>query len=518
MRSTCLLPITLATVALCSFELPGQSQSILFTGRFPFVSLSSPNERLGGSASRLEEFDFSYVTPGAGAAARSLLPATAMQCYLGDGDNNGNYTKFRGLKTYFEALQIGGLFVKARDKATVDAHKVFFTVRDNVTANIEVFTNNGTAVSVLRPGDWVRLLPNGNVEFFMTADQLDVAAGPPNTGGTSVRGAHALLQTAGGDLYYVPVQGGHWVNGNGPTPVFANDGAIVKIDAASITYDGNGNIASFAPNSARLILEEVNVGPSANPVSVRTMVVASGAQNRDGTPVVAAGIYGKTVGIDLDPNGGTFTSAYPDSANNFTQEPNLVFASDAGSYAGTIFSTASNGSVAVINGVTCGSVSPGVPATGSWLGVQFDYANFQPSLMSLVLVPALRYEPLVLDMPDFGAVTTTQATIDIDVQAQPNQFVFVLGEVGPAAPGGFPLSTPISLFPPVFSADSYRDLFVGPNSASIGFAVCNFAGFGTVSLINFHGGRFTNATIVLQAAGIGNGNFQTSNPVMLQLK
>ena len=50
---------------------PAQSQTLLFTGRFPFVSLDAVNERVDGTISQLSEFDFSYVTPGAGAVAGS---------------------------------------------------------------------------------------------------------------------------------------------------------------------------------------------------------------------------------------------------------------------------------------------------------------------------------------------------------------------------------------------------------------------------------------------------------------
>jgi hypothetical protein len=517
------LPATAAL--LCAAASLSAQQSILFTGRFPFVSLDSVNERPGGSASRIDEFDFAFVTPGPGAFARSLQPATAHQAYLGDGDNNGNYTKFNGFKTYFENVQMGGLFVKAADKASVTPHKVFFTVRDNVTTagkDIEVFTTNGTAVHVMRPGDWVRFTSNGNVEFFVTADQLDTAAGPPAAGGTSIKGAHALLQTPGGDLYYVPVQGGHWVNGNfGGIPLFAQDGAICKIDAAAITYDGSGNVQSIAANSARLVIDEVAGGTSPAPITIRQMVLNSGAQNRDGIPAVVAATFGKLCGIDFDPNGGTFQSTFQDPAGNYTNEPNLVWCSDAGSYAGTIWSTASNGTVATINGVLCGSLTPGAPATGSWLGVNFDYANFQPSLMSLVLTNAVAYEPLVLDMPAFGALppAATQPTWDIDAHGANGMVMFLVAQIGPLAPGGFPTSVPTAVLPPLFTADSYGQAFVAAAPISLGLGIANPSGYTAWSFANPHFGVFTGMTLLLQAAGlVGSSSFQLSNPVLMQLK
>jgi len=499
---------------------------MLFTGRFPFVSFDSLNERVGGQITQLSEFEFSTVTPGTGAAARSLLPATAMQCYLGDANNDGSYTKFAGFKTYFESLQVGGLFVRSADRGAVSWDKVYFTVRDNVTTagrDFEVFTNGGTSVQTLVAGDWVRLMPNGNVEFFMTAAQLAVAAGSPPATGSSIPGAHALLQTAAGDLYYVPVQGGQWVNGNdGGLPIFAQDGAICKIDAASITYDANGNVANFLPNSARLVIDEVAGGPGPSPLTIRQMVTNSGAMSRDGTPVVAAGIYGKTCGLAFDQAGGTFQSTFADLSSTYTQEPNLIFCSDAGSYAGTIFSTANNGSVATINGVLCGELVPSVPATGSWLGVQFDYANFQPTLMGFTLVDGLAYQPALLDQAGFGALpnVATQPTWDLDLQAAPVSLAFLLVGFGPGAPGQFAQSLPLGAFPPIFTPDSHADVFVMNGVQSLGLAVTDAAGFGTWTFGNPNLGGFSGITFMLQAAVLSqNGlTMQLSTPVLAQLQ
>lgn len=141
-----------------------QLQTVLFTGRFPAVSLDSVNERPGGAITRLDEFDINHLIPAPGNAARSLLPSTTLQTYLGDGNNDGNYTKFAGFKTYFENIQIGGLFVKAADRAAVTWDKVFFTVRDNVVGkDIEVLTAGGTTVRTLVAGDWLRQIGRAHV-------------------------------------------------------------------------------------------------------------------------------------------------------------------------------------------------------------------------------------------------------------------------------------------------------------------------------------------------------------------
>jgi hypothetical protein len=494
-----------------------QSQTILFSGRFPFVSLAAANERPGGAISQLEEFDFSYVAPGLAAVARTLLPATAMNCYLGDGNGDGNYTKFFGLKTYFQNLQIGGLFVKHADRANVTFDKVYFTVRDNIAPQqFEVFTNGGAQVHVLRPGDWVRFLPNGNVEFFVDADQLDVAAGPPAPGQGTVKGAHALLQSASGDLYYAPVEGGQWVNGN-IAAMYCNDGSIVKIDAANITYDGSGNVAAFAPNSARCLVEETQSGAG---VSTRQMVLNSGGQDRTGAPLVVAGVFGKVAGLAFDPAGGTFQPAFADAAGNFPPEPNLLFCSDPGSYAGTIFSTASSGRIAVINGVLCGSTTPGVPATGAWLGVQLNVANAQPSLMGMQLVDQLAHEPLILDTSKFGALETSavQPLWELDLQGAPFAVSFLFTAFGPGNAGAFVSSIPLLALPPVFAPGSHPDVFVAAGPQTLGLAVSDVNGYATWSFANPNAGGLAGVALVLQAAESGPAGFRVSTPVLMQLK
>ena len=517
------LLLAAATIAALSSTVAAQApqKSLLFTGRFPFVSLDATNERPGGSVNALDEFDFSWVTPAQGAFARSLRPATAHQALLGDGDSDGNYLKFYNFKTYFEALQFGGVFVKHADKQNLSSDRVYFTVRDNVaTKQFEVQTNSGTAPQVLRPGDFVRLLPNGNVEIFLNADQLDVAAGLPPAGQSSTKGAHALAQDAQGNLYYSPVQGGHWVNGNGPTPVFANDGAICFVPASAINYDAQGNVQAIAPNSARLLWEEIGVGSSPSGTSVRGMVLNSGGMARDGTPLQVTGVFGKVSGLDLDPNGGLATPAYPDNTGAFPQVPNLVFCSDAGSYGGTIFSTNNNGSLATLNGVLCGSNIASVPATGSWLGVQLDLVNFQPSLMGLQVVDAVQAQPFVLDAPSFGAITTTAPAILVDGNTTPLTVAFLLASLGPAGPGGTFLSIPSSSLPiaPLLLPGSFSAVYPFAASQTLGLAVTDANGYFAYSSTNPHTGAYTGLTLVLQAVALNGAGFQISTPLTMQLK
>lgn len=500
-----------------------QAKAILFTGRFPFVSLDAPNERPGGAISQMTEYDFSYSFPlPGGSIGRTLMPATAMQCYLGDGDANGNYLKLRNWKpTYFTNIGVDGLFVKNADIGNVTFDKIYWTPRtDPAAPPIEVLTAGGTPVTLVE-GDWVRFQPNGNVEFFMTQAQFQVAVGPQSGAGTI--GAGALVQSPAGDLYYAPVDDGHWVNGNFGASYFAQDGAILKIDAANITYDPiSGNVLAFAPNSARILINEAATGPGGT-LTVRQMVLNANSYDRTGVPIVTAGVYGKTGGLGFDPTnnapGTEWTPMYPDASGNYPPEPNLVFCSNAGSYGGTIWSTFNGGTVAVINGAECGSTTAGVPANGAWLGVQLDLPNFQPTLLAMTVIDVPN-QPLIADMNDYGslAVNTTQPTWDVDFFGQPGRAVFSLIAVGPQPPALVVPSIDIGLVPLGFDPSSWPDLFLTTSPLLTGFGITDAFGYTTVSVGNPNTGAFAGFTIMLQGLVFETGGIQLSSPVIVQLQ
>jgi hypothetical protein len=514
-------PSLILVTLLAAAPIAAQSQFALFTGRFPFNGADAANERAGGAINRFEEFDINYVLPLAGSPARPLLPATTLQTYLGDGNADGNFLKFRNWKTYFQAINLGGIFVKASDRAAVTWDKVFFTVRRNATAagtaavgtlQLEVLTAAGPVTLV--PGDFVRVLPNGNAEFFLRQSQLVTAVGLQS--GAATIGAGALLQGANGDLYYAPSDGSHWVNGNQTGTSVAYDGAILKIDAANITYDAAGNVAALAPNSARILINEINTTPN-----IRGMVGNSGAVDRFGAALAAPSFsYGKTVGLAFDPNGGTFVPALPDATGNLTPEPNLLWASDAGAYGGTIFSTANNGSIATINGTQCGSTTVGVAANGSWLGVQQDAANFQPTLMGFTLCDNVTPQRLLIDQNDFGGLppATAQATWDIDLLGTPGSFAFLFLSLGPTAAGTAAASLPSGLVPLPFTGNSWNDVFLLNGLFDLGATAIGPFGYGTVSVPNFNPGGFAGFTLLVQGISLQPAGFELSSPMIVQLQ
>jgi hypothetical protein len=514
--------LVVATAALVS-PLAAQFQFAVFNGRFPFTGLDAANERPGGAINRFEEFDLNYVLPSAGSPARPLLTSTALQTYLGDGNADGNFLKFRNWKTYFQAINLGGLFVKAADRGSVTWDKVFFTVRRNATATgtaavgslqLEVLTGNGTTPVTLVPGDFVRLQANGNVEFFLRQSQMVAAVGAQP--GAATIGAGALLQAANGDLFYAPSDGSHWVNGNQTGAAVAYDGAIVKIDAANITYDAAGNVAALAPNSARILINEIGSTPN-----IRGMVGNSGAVDRFGAALVGPSFsYGKTVGLAFDPNGGTFVPALPDAAGNFNPEPNLIWASDAGAYAGTLFSTTNNGSIAQINGVQCGSNTLGVAANGAWLGVAQDAANFQPTLMGFTLCDFVAPQPLLLDVNGFGGLPTAanQTTWDIDLFGVAGTPTFLFLSLGPTTTGTAVPAIPRALVPLAFAPGSWNDVFLLNGLVSMGSTVLGPGGYGTISVPNPNVGNLVGVTLTVQGLALSPAGLELSSPLLVQLQ
>lgn len=497
-------------------------QSILFTGRFPFVSVDAAVQ--GGSIPQMSEFDLSYATPFPGySVGRTLLGANALHAYLGDGDQNGDYLKFDGWKpTYFTNIGIDGVFIKHGVTAPT-FRDVFWTPRlDAAAAPMEVLVSGGTPTP-LAEGDWVRLRPNGACEFFLTQAQLAIAAGAqPNN---DVPSAGALAQAANGDLFYAPGDGGHWVNGNQTGQVYAYDGAILKIDAAAITYDAAGNVANLAPGSARLLINEVGSGPGGG-ANVRQYVDNAFAYDRSGAPLQTAGIYGKTGGLALDPNGGSFIPSYPDSAGAYLPEPNLAFCSNAGSYGGSIFTTAGGGDILEINalggpgtGVLCGSKTAGVPADGSWLGVQLDIANFQPTLLGMTLINAPATS-LTADVAGYGRVLdqASQQDVTIDFHGAPGTPVFAMLELGPQAPSLVAPSLELAQLPLAWAGSSWPDLFLTSAPLALGMSLTDALGYASVSIPNPNTSSLTGLTALAQGIGIQVDLLELSSPIVLQLQ
>lgn len=528
--------LTFASLAACLAATTAIAQTpstLVFTGRFDFIGADAANERMGGSINEMSEFALNAFTPGAWTSALTAQTAVTHQAWMGDAYADGNYSRFDGFKAnYFERWNFAGPFVKDADRAFGDITRVYWTVRDNgVAKNFTVLTGGGTGTDVIQPGDFFRWMPGGDVEFFIRQADFALAAGaaPPNQ--TSADGASAVCQDAMGNLYYSPAEGGHWVSGNqSGGPIFANDGSICMIPAAAITYDANGNVQSVQADSAKLVIEEVQAGTTGGP-STRALVANAGANAVDPATgsAVPATITANMVGLEIDPNGGTFTSSYATGVppnQTFDTIPNLIFTFDSGTWMSTIFSTTDtgfgNGSIAVINGVTCGESAAGVvPDPTTYLGCTADPALFTPTTMGICLLQNVA-EPLVADMPNKGALVSAAPTWDLDFRGPPLSAIFMLTQPGPTMASQFAQAFPLSGLPipaGALAGGDYPFAFVWPSPDSTALLVTDANGYASLSTGSPWAAALVGATLEVQGIALLPANqVRVSNPIQVHVK
>lgn len=441
-----LLTLSILAAVAAAPAVQAQAKTILFTGRYDMTSTE-------GGASVLDDIrghDITAVTPGTGATAFSMMASTTLQARAGDIDADGSVSQLSGVVPYSNFL-ISGPFVKYADKTNFSPDKVYFTVKYGAAPTpLPTFkvSSNGKSVA-LRTGDFVRFLPNGQVEFFITQDQIMKAAGT-QTGAWGL-GANCIAQDKDGNIYFAPahsitnsgtsVAGGMWLENGLPNgKIYAYDAAIVCIPKAAITYDTNGNVADVKAASAKIVANEVG-NPTSQP-NVRDMCKNSGAKDDKGC---ATDITFWMGGIDIDPNGGTFKDW------NNIDRPNLIFTvvrsayQTCGSWKGTVHSTAlftgQLGSIAKINGVSMGSTTT---ADASWLGLKDSSTlSSSPLLQGLCWVEAGLGVKAPHGMPaaDAGGkdgvfTVGTDPTVDLAVQGVVARFPIVISFGGGATKGG----------------------------------------------------------------------------------
>lgn len=509
----------LAALALLGIPLPAQNVTALFMGRFDMVSLDAANERVGGSVSQLNGFDVSYVTPGNNAVARTWLPTTAYSSMMGDPTGSGNYTRFGSIPDNWD---LASPFVKWNDRVLPNP-PIYFTVRDDrVAFPFDQFVQFGSQTVTVRAGDYFRWTHNGNIEVFITQALLQKADGLDPNGGAETHGASALVQDAQGNLYYSPLEGGTWVLGNDPTnPAWCSRAGVIMIDAANITYGANGNVQDIVADSAHIIFGgAAQGGPNGQP-SILDMVFNAGAMDYTGSPIIS---YFNTYGLALDPAGGTLQASIPRVVGGNTvydTVPHLVFTSDSGTHAATLFSTRDNpltqaaGSIAMINGVKFGSDIYGVPASGAWWGVQ--QSGFSPTLMGIAFIDPINIEPFAADAPRNGAVTVVDPMLEVDFYPGASVPVVMLLSAGPGGPGQFQLSFDVSRW---FGGFSFSHLYplTPPVTISLPLGVANPAGYITFAATNPITPALAGVTLMAQGVRLPGGAVELSTPVTLQFK
>jgi hypothetical protein len=165
------------------------------------------------------------------------------------------------------------------------------------------------------------------------------------------------------------------------------------------------------------------------------------------------------------------------------------------------------------------SKTAGVPADGSWLGVQLDLANFQPTLLGMTLIdtPAL---PLTADVDGFGRVldSAAQPNLTVDFHGAPGVPVFAMIDVGPQAPILFAPSFDIAQLPLGWASSSWPELFLTASPLALGIGLTDALGYTSVTVPNPSTPALTGLTAVAQGIGIQVDLLELSAPVLLQLQ
>jgi hypothetical protein len=138
----------------------------------------------------------------------------------------------------------------------------------------------------------------------------------------------------------------------------------------------------------------------------------------------------------------------------------------------------------------------------------------------LCLVDFVANQPLIVDQNGFGSLpaAATQPSWDIDVGGSAFTPVFLFLSTGPTAPGSFAGSVPTPFVPLPFTGDSWDDVFLLNGPFSLGFAITDAFGYGTVSTPNPNNGSFAGFTLVVQGVGLVGSSFQLTTPMLVQLQ
>jgi hypothetical protein len=518
-----------AAALLLAAALPAQSKTLLFLSRYNSTSLDSA----AGVLSNARPFDIFAVTPGAGATAFPWLPAAGISATIGDPNNDGKIPEFNGLPA--ASFGIGGLLVKAADKKKGDPRLVYWTVRVPALNPPKIDVFHQGKVKTVRTGDFVRLTENGEAEYFITQELIMKAAGPQT--GNWVPGAIAMCQDANGDIYYAPahgvaanvtIAGGHWVNK--PTKTWCNDGAIVRIPKAAITYDAKGNVKDITQSSAIVAANETGAGPGSI-ASVRTMCINSGAKDSIGK---ATSVTFQMVGLDIDPNGGTWVGWFEPQV----KYPNLIFTFENisttccggpwGSWMGTVFSTApvsststALGSIAKINGTLMGQTSGN--ATGAWTGLkQFSGSTTNaPIIRGLAVIDAgfkstAPYGNATKQVANDGVIDLKKdPTVRIGVQGPVANFPTTMAIGFGIAKGGKPKSLD---FTGIFGGYASVHILQGPIIALLPLGASSAKGQVLFNVSVPNDPKLVGINFILQSLSVNLGMPLLTNPVVIEVR
>ncbi len=449
--------LRLAAFPLLAAQLFAQSPSILFT-------TSQPQQTLSGSGgtvlqqlrpNEVAQFD---LFPCPSFSAEKWGPRTAYDTMAGDANGDG---------WIHEAIRFGAidalLDLPASAIAQVPSQRsVFFSPTQAMGNFISGFPG-------LRPGDTARITYNtlgfGQVEHFLTAEDLQIALGLPPF--PLIVDLDAIAADPNLGVFFSIDQNLPVAAACGLT--FVQNGDVLVIPAASITWTPDFRVAAVVPGSAEMVYPEPLMD---------AFVAGANVANANGICVTQVG---DVESLEIDWNGAIF--GVPGCTGTVTARPALVFSGSTLSGCG-LLTTNLGGQIWAPScgplatscgfGATLGNQIGLLPPTAA-TGVPSHVTALATSRSArFVLEPQQHIVPLgnpaVVDINSPGALNFVFAAISPPTVAPCAPFfnlafpdVYVLGWVWSTfTPGGFstfstpPINIPVKI---VFQAGT----FVGPN-------------------------------------------------------
>jgi hypothetical protein len=354
----------------------------------------------------------------------------------------------------------------------------------------------GNAVSALpfRPGDVARIVRDaggldGQVEHFMTREQFNQALGLPlptpiDVDAIAFHPQFGVFFSLDGDVPANTACG----------PMIVQDGAVIVVPPAALTYTFDMRVAGVLPNSAIVILSEAQVD---------LMVASANVADRFGACVPAAG---DLEALDFDWNG-MINTWLGCTAGIVVTSPHLIFAVENGTGA-SLLTTAGGGQIwngpCAPMGTPCGAG----PTSGMQSGVRPPVVGVGvPShVNAFALEHANRYvmEPVNHVMNVFPAGAPAGAS-QVDI-GSPFAFNLVFLEiVSPVVPGSMPA------FP--FSQLYFPDLYI-PSLLFYTVAATPF-GFGSVPTPAIPAGF--SGKVLFQSVGFSADSIELSTPAVIDV-
>lgn len=465
----------LLSTALLATSLVAQTPDFLFT--------TSQNERTmtnsGGTVLRfVQPNDImglqAFPCP---SRAEKWAPRSAFDTMAGDEDGDDNYFE-PGLFGSIDALMITRTVPGA---GVTNARLVWYSV--SVPTSTSVSGGVG-----LRPGDIGHIVRNGagdgQVEYFIRAEQIQIALGlPPTPVLIDVDAAtwgpnQGLFLSLDADIACAPCGG----------PTLLRDGDVFCIPPSAYTMTSSGTIGGVVPNSAVVVYTEAQID---------AMVSNAMVTDRFGTCVTTA-VDLESLDIDW---GTPSTVAIPGCTGTVVFVPTLLFSTETLT-GGAILSTAFGGSIyngaCSPLGTTCG----GGPTLGNQIGLRPPTAALGiPSYVNALASTRIfefAAEAVVPQIPVF-----TSGQIDF---ASPGALTWVFMTFAPSGPAVVAPSAPF-VWGMLGHPDYYpTPFFMGVIPTATGFGSYTTPPIPWVCDLVFQGVTITSA-----------GTIEASTPTMLEV-